>query len=320
MLDLGNFPASTGATDVQRFIGDSATVGQTWKTWVKPRGKSMVHIFALGQGGGGGSSNVGVASTMAGGGGGGSGGQTVLLMPLALLPDTLFISAGRGGAPTATGTTAAQATFSTYITTQMPSAVGAPVANTVLLIANGGASGGGASGATIGALGTAGAIATNVTMPIGWAFSQLALAGLAGTAGTTAATQPTALAYPTTGLLCTGGCGGAGVGAAASAGAAGGAITAISGVRQMIGSPAGAAGTASTSGGNGSAGYFNGWIWTGASGGGSGGTSAATSGGTGGDARQAYGCGGGGAGGGFTGGTAASGGFGGPSLIIITCW
>ena len=54
MLDFGHLPSSVGNADVQRFIGDSATVGQTWRPWYKPRGKSMMHIFALGQGGGGG--------------------------------------------------------------------------------------------------------------------------------------------------------------------------------------------------------------------------------------------------------------------------
>lgn len=320
MLDLQHIPSQFGNADVQKFIGDSNAVGQTWRPWYKPRGKTMLHIFALGQGGGGGNSNVGAASAMAGAGGGGSGGQTIITIPLSLIPDVLWVSAGRGGPVTPQGTTTAQPTFATYVVTQMPTAVGAPSANTVLLIANGGASGGGSITTNPGALGTAGAIATNSTMPVGWAFSNLALAGQAGTAGTAVATQPTAIAYPTTGLLCTGGTGGAGLGAAASAGAAGGAITAISGVNQMPGNAAGTAGGASTSGGHGSAGYWNGWIYTGGSGGGSGGTSAATSGGNGGSARQAFGCGGGGAGSGFTGGTPALGGAGGPSLVIFTCW
>ena len=66
MLDFGHLPVSTGAADVQTFIGTSQAVGTDWQTWVKPRGKSMIDILLIGKGGNGGTGVIAVA----GGGGG----------------------------------------------------------------------------------------------------------------------------------------------------------------------------------------------------------------------------------------------------------
>ena len=52
MLDLGHLPSYTKA-DVQVFVGDSGAVGIGYKTWIKPRGVSMVSFLLVGCGGGG---------------------------------------------------------------------------------------------------------------------------------------------------------------------------------------------------------------------------------------------------------------------------
>ena len=69
MLDLGHVPSATRA-DVQVFSGNSATVGQCWTPWYKPRGVSMISIWGVGQGGGGGSASLGTSTTSGSGGSG----------------------------------------------------------------------------------------------------------------------------------------------------------------------------------------------------------------------------------------------------------
>ena len=216
MLDLLHIPVSTGAAEVTQLFGTNTVAGSDFVPWFKPRGKTMINIALFGKGGNGGAGVIGAASTAAGGGGGGSGGQTILEMPLALLPDILYFSlAGRSGVTT----------LASYVSTtpKLTAGAGAPVANDTLMIANGGGNGGNASGATAGIAGTAGAIATNATMPLGWGFA----ISLAGQAGIIAGTTSTAanLILPLTGLLVTGGTGGGGLPAAATAGTHGGNIT-----------------------------------------------------------------------------------------------
>ena len=186
------------------------SAGASWHTFNRPIGKSMLCALLIGSGAGGGSGVVGANSTAAGGGGGGSGGQTYLEIPLELLPPRLYISVGLSK----TG-----AGLASYISTQPNT-----TANHVVGIANGGGVGGNASGATAGAAGAAGAIATNATMPLGWAFSKLALAGQAGIIGGTTVAGA-ALTLPTTGLRVTGGTGGGGLPAAAATGTNGGSFT-----------------------------------------------------------------------------------------------
>ena len=158
MLDVSHIPVSTGIADVQTFTGDAIAVGTAWKTWTKPRGKSMLHISLVGAGGNGGTGVVGANSTAGGGAGGQSGAITSLIVPLWFLPDTLFLSLS-GRKPTAT------ANFASLIAI-------APVntANNILAFANGGLHGGNASAGTGGTVGTAAAIATAANMPLGWPF------------------------------------------------------------------------------------------------------------------------------------------------------
>lgn len=313
-IDVGYFPKSTGSADVYYFQGTSTAAGGDWITWERPRGKGMIDILLVGKGGNGGAGAVGAASTAAGGGGGGSGGQTRLVMPLALLPDYLFISLAGVSATT---------TIASYIalSLKLTAGAGATTVNDTLMIANGGANGGNAAGATPGAVGAAGGIATVGAMPLGWAFSPVPLAGQAGIIGTAAAAGGN-LALPLTGLLVTGGASGAGVGAAASTGSAGGAITGAGLFPTIAGGAA--AGSQTAPPGNGLAGFrpVPGLMYgLGGSGGGSTGGASTGAGlvqSRGGDG--APGCGGGGGGGAFTGSTTATGGLGGPAFCVITVW
>jgi hypothetical protein len=316
VLDLGHLPGGT-QTNIQEFIGDASAVGVGWKTWTKPRGASMVYIFGLGQGGGGGEAVAGAASTAAGGGGGGSGGQTSLLIPAYLLPDTLYISAGKGN-PSNTSTSAA-ASFSTYVAVH-PGNNAAPTANNTVLIANGGASGGKSAGATAGPVGTAGAIATIATMPLAGLGTYTLTAGQVGIIGGTTG-NGAALTVPVTGLVVTGGSGGGGLPAISTAGGNGGGITG-GGVIPSVTAASGGT-TAPTGGANGVEGTrpFKGMgYWMGGTGGGASGTSAG-SGSTGGNGGNgSIGSGGGGGGGAFTAFAFGVGGRGGPGYVLIASW
>ena len=70
-------------------------------TWSKPSGISTVTILCIGSGG-----NGGTVTTTNGGGGGG-GGISVITVPAFLVPDTLYLKVGAGGA----GNTSANYTF-----------------------------------------------------------------------------------------------------------------------------------------------------------------------------------------------------------------
>jgi hypothetical protein len=313
-LDLLHIPSITGNSDVQIFYGNSQAAGVSWQTWEKPRGKSMVNIQLFGKGGNGGLGVVGANSLAGGGGGGGSGSETSIIMPLALLPDQLYLSLAGVSQTT---------TLASYIT------VGVPVAitpwNNVLMIANGGGNGGNAAAGAGGALGAAGAIATVATMPLGWRYADLALAGVAGIVGG-AAVAGGAYTLILTGQRLCGGTGGGGLPAAAAAGTAGGSytITAPTTGLPAHNAPAGVA-TATIPPDNGNHGYqaIAGYFYGGTGGGSTHGTAtgAGLVGSVGGNG--APGCGGGGNGGCLTGTPvhpAGDVGLGGPAFCIITCW
>ena len=159
MLDFSHVP-TRGNADVQTFIGNQRTVTGGSQQWVKPRGISMVHILALGQGGNGASATAG--ATSAGGAGGGSGAQSTLLIPARMLPDILYVSAGAGGAGTAVASiVASRPNGATYNSI--------PLAQDTFLIA------GGAIGNAV----TAGAVGTAATAILSGKGIATFLAGLA---------------------------------------------------------------------------------------------------------------------------------------------
>ena len=313
MLDLYHLPNATGAASVELFIGSSPVAGQDWMTWRKPRGKSMINILLIGRGGNGGAGAIGANSTAAGGGGGGSGGQTQITIPLILLPDILYISLA------GVGTNSSQASFVT-IQPKMTAGSGSPIANDVLIMANGGANGGAAAGATAGAAGAGGGSATGSAMPLGFnsATTSSGQAGIIGGVAVTAAN----LTLPLTGLLVTGGTGGGGLPAAATAGTNGGSINGAGAFPTILGGVGSAtATTAADSGLIGTQPISKLMYYMGGTGGASthgtatGGGLVQSNGGNG-----AYGCGGGGSGGALTGSVAGRIGFGGQAICIVTCW
>ena len=310
MLDLGHIPQPYGNGDVQFFTGNASAVGVGWQTWVKPRGKSMLHIMLVGAGGNGGTGVVGANSTAGGGAGGQSGAITNIIVPLAFVPDVLFYS-GAGRKPTAT------ANFASIIAVT-------PVntANNILVFANGGLHGGNASAGTGGTVGTAAAIATAANMPLGWPFiTSVCFASQVGTAGGAAVTAAN-LTLPVTGAFVTGGTGGGGLPAAAATGTNGGSITGAGVFPTVLGGTGSATATVPAQAGN--PGFQPipklGYLY--------GGTGAASTHGTatggglvqgsGGDGSP--GCGGGGMGGALTASTAGVVGMGGASFAIFTCW
>lgn len=310
MLDFGNLPSLYGNGDVQIFTGDSASVGGSWKTWTKPRGKTMLHIMLVGAGGNGGTGVIGANSTAAGGAGGQSGAITNIIVPLAFVPDTLFLSLA-GRKPTAT------ANFASIIAV-------APVntANNILVFANGGLHGGNASAGTGGTVGTAAAIATAANMPLGWPFiTSVCFASQVGAAGG-AAVAAANLALPVTGAFVTGGTGGGGLPAAAATGTNGGNITGAGVFPTLSGGVGSATATLAADAGKGGfqpipkLGYLYGG--TGAASTHGTATGAGLTQGSGGDG--APGCGGGGMGGALTGSAAGVVGMGGAAFAILTCW
>jgi hypothetical protein len=98
MIDLSNIPSQQQQTYTLYATGN-------WQTWNKPRNAKFIEIFCLG-GGAGGSINIIGTSTRSGGNGGGAGGIVRGIIPAFLLPDTLYILVGKGGAGSTQSNTA----------------------------------------------------------------------------------------------------------------------------------------------------------------------------------------------------------------------
>jgi len=186
MLDLFNIPTPQTA-NYQEFFG--GTVSQnTIRTWVKPRGASMVRFMLLGGGGGGGN-----GSSTAGGGGGGSGAVTSWIGPAMFVPDILNIRVGSGGV----GNTAGDPCYIYYRSSN---------GDNLLLRSNGGSGGGTSAG------GNGGTAMTPNQFTASGIFTSIA--GQAGTAGSSTGAGTAQPASTTTFLG--GGSGGSGANASAS--------------------------------------------------------------------------------------------------------
>jgi hypothetical protein len=283
MLDLSHIPSQQQQTYILYATGN-------WQTWNKPRNAKFIEIFCLGGGAGGAVGNI----TGPGGNGCGSGGIVRGLIPAFLLPDTLYVLVGKGGAgSTITNTAGGQGGIS-YIGLQPSTSEQTLIckSSTIAALGNG-------SGATISAVALS-------------AFGNLglftAIGGVNGSNG--GANTPTAggsqAALGTN--LTTGGAGGGGRSAASFS--AGGNITSASAIltNQVSGGV--------TDAQNGADGYGTLIPFCGTGGAGGAGKQGTTGvGGAGGNGF--YGCGGGGAGGT----SSASGnkaGDGGDGLVIIT--
>ena len=277
-----------------------------WQTWIKPRNAKLVSIVAIGGAGGGGGNRTG---GLRGGGGGGSGAVTKLIIPANLLPDTLFLSVGRGGPQSGNTTLDAPGSNGgiSYICITPEVVSGSVVIQSGNVVAQGGGAGAGVGTA----LGGAGETAFTYVPGLSAAsVFYCALGIFQSTPGARGGDGSTALASNITALsasILTGGAGGSGNSGASAAGAS------ITGAGLVPTIPGGTSG-----GGSGSAGYQTyspndlvsqrvPFLATGGAGGSSDSTS--LNGGNGGNG--AIGCGGGGGGAGNS-----AGGFGGRLSLI----
>jgi hypothetical protein len=90
MLDLSNIPSQQQQTTTFYATGN-------WQAWSKPRNAKFIEIFCLGGGAGGGTGPIGTGAR-AGGNAGGSAGIVRGIIPAFLLPDTIYVLVGKGGA------------------------------------------------------------------------------------------------------------------------------------------------------------------------------------------------------------------------------
>ncbi len=303
-MDVFNIPNTQINTNVFHSTGSAS-----WQTWNKPLGCKFVSMFAIsGGGGGGGGAGQNPGANSNGGGGGAASGTAFGIFPANVLPDTVYILVGLGGAgggPGVNGSVGGITYVSAQPNTTSINVIIAGTSNT----AGGGFSGtnGGAGGNTptafsktsTGLLGASGII----TSTNGWP-------GAAGGVGNSSLAGNIAISGITTG-----GAGG-GAGTSSNVDNLGGRIVGNDIVPTISGG---------TSGQTGSFGYTSlipsigtsarvPMVFTGGAGGGSkvGGLGGKGGGGS-------YGCGGGGAGSGAiaSGGT---GGAGGNGLVVITCF
>ena len=196
MLDISHIPSNQQSTQVFYTTGGT-TAGPIWQIWTKPRGARFLQIFCLGSGAGGGGGYAATANTGAGGGGGGASGFSRGFFPAFLIPDTLYISVGIGGAGGAGGTS--------YV-----SLIPSNDAKNVLIRSHssgpGAGNGGTASGGSAGTAAVADNLASFVWSTLGLAVS---VGGVTGSAGglSTSGSNTTALAS----TILTGGAGDAGI-------------------------------------------------------------------------------------------------------------
>lgn len=292
--DLFNLP-NKGPWQVHTFEANDNIGGTCWHTWFKPQGISQVFIFALAGGGGGGNGFIATNGNARGGGsGGGSSAFQRLWVPAFLLPDTLYISVGFGGAATTIG-------IASYVSPQ-------PVVNGTFALITTQPGTGGVDGTNSGSQ-TGGPGGTNTTPGASVLGLFTAVAGNSGTNGATASAAAgnngSSIALAAATFVVTGGTGGGG-----GTGSAGN-INKV-GVSQIMNLDGGVGGASPT---NGKPGIRNDslLLFYGGTGGGSTNT-ATTNGGNGGDGN--YGCGGGGGGGGTQAG-GSIGGRGGNGIVYI---
>jgi len=290
MLDFSHIPSQQQQTFTFYATGN-------FQTWNKPRNAKFIEIFCLGGGAGGSVTQALPASNpVNGGGGGGSGGIVRGLIPAFLLPDTIYILVGVGGAGATTNSVGGVAGGISYIGLQPSTSE-----QTLICKSSTATAGGGLIAGTGGSAASVSVVALSAFGNLGLFTATAGVNGLTGGANTGAAGLSQAALGSN---ITTGGAGGGGK--TASVFGAGGNITSASAIltTQVNG------GVTVAQAGDSGYGTFQPFCGTGGAGG-AGITTGA--GGRGGDGW--YGCGGGGAGGGST---ASKAGNGGDGLVIIT--
>ncbi len=312
MIDVFNIPNSDLKTQIFYTTASGAT--NQWQTWSKPANAKMIYFTVIG-GGAGGAGGFASVGTRNGGAGGGGSSLTIGLFPASVLPDTLYIQVGAGGAGstgTPTGTATNPLSGNSGSLSYVSISASTDNANVILasgtVAARGGA--GGTSG-TGGAGGTAFSDNNSIIAKIGIVYS------IAGQAGGNSGAGAVGNSITVTNLPITGGAGGGG--ATSSLSYSGGSINSFAFLPTLFGGISGSTGSNGFDSkifNNNNTSIDNILLLTGGAGGG--GASGIT-GGNGGNG--AYGSGGGGGGAGsnaspFSGGT---GGNGGNGIVIITC-
>lgn len=313
MFDIFNLPDTSSNSRI--FLTNGTT--NAWQSWSKPRNAKFIQFIVVGSGAGGGGGASQTLNTSTGGGGGGGSGYTIGYFPAALLPDTLYIQVGPGGAGGLSALAGSAGAIS-YISVQ-PNTTGQNV-----LLASGAAAptaGGAGGGSVAGSAGGAGTIFTQSTRPASYLGITFFLTGVIGQAGGVGGSTLANVAYAQPFGM--GGMGGAGNTVGGSQDTTGSITTGVGGVSIYPNINGGSSGTVGTEGGSGfssippstnislSLPFFN-------TAGAGGGDSSSGKGGDGG--KGSYGCGGGGGGASNNSGGGGVGGKGGDGIVIITCY
>jgi hypothetical protein len=309
MNGFGHLPNKSDQNTFVFYANASGSISGSFQTWNVPEHATFLHFTVIGGGGGGGGSGITSGASRKGASGGAPGGLVAVSIPAILLPKTLYLQVGFGGAGGARAITVGgnggnggngEISYVCLYPEINPGSVIIQSSQT----AAGGGTGGTTSGTSVPA-GTAVTLAN--TNDLKW----LGIVGntVAQTAGGIGSTS--APGSPTYAGLLTGGAGGSG-----RTTNAGGSINMAS-ISSYI--TVTVAGGATGTDNPGADGFFS-WkpfIATGG-GGGTESTNSSLWGGSGG--KGAYGCGGGGAGNSLSGGGGSGGygGAGGDGLIIIT--
>lgn len=284
-------------SDTNSNTGTSEYATSGWQSWVRPKNASFVMLVCIGGGGAGGRGNTNVASTnRGGGGGGGSGAISTLLIPAALLPHVLYLSAGAQGIYLSGSAQGGWGGVSAIADSPNPQSD-----LNLILKADGGTGGTSSTGATGGVGGAGGIVYGGGLYTALGSFSSKV--GQTGGQGGSSATPGTSITFGATGLPITSGAGGGSV-SSSNVSTTGGSINGAGRAPTLVG------GAVSS---DGVAGVLYEMPFASLGGSGAGGNSAG--GNVGGNA--ALGSGGGGGSGGTLGGF---GGNGGPGAIVILCW
>lgn len=186
MIDLSHLPNAPGRVE---FFGPTGVGTNAWCAWTKPRGYTMLALYAFGAGQGGGGGRSGLSSAnKGGGGGGGSGGVSRLIVPLFTLPDVLYYRispGGNGGAGGTAGGAGSNGAVGGGVIVPQHTLVSVLPSSTVqyVLLQASTPTSGGVGGLTTGSAagGPAGALTGGTSCPLSNLGQYLSIGGIAGT-------------------------------------------------------------------------------------------------------------------------------------------
>jgi len=98
MNGFNNLPNKTDQNTYIFYANASGSISGSFQTWNVPEYATFLHFTVIGGGGGGGGSAVLSGASRKGAGGGAPGGLVAVSIPAILLPKTLYLQVGFGGA------------------------------------------------------------------------------------------------------------------------------------------------------------------------------------------------------------------------------